>query len=256
MQPERIGPVRRSGREHAGQRVGRIAARVHLEHVAGGAVQPADHDELVAGGEPRQRGRERRLDLEPRIGRAFVALARRVGRCVQGRPDVADDLQGGLLLGHGSSDASAEPIQQRRVLHQDALPRARWGRHTWPATGSDGHVAPCAFTYTAYTDVVAQMKRRLRFGPPKHTLATTSGTRTLPIRAPSGAYTCTPSAALVHRLPRVSRRKPSNSPCVHSANSSPPLMLWPSSPTRKRRMWCGPSFTCVAPVSAMYSQRS
>ena len=50
-----------------------------------------------------------------------------------------------------------------------------------------GRVAPLTPNITEYSDVVAQMNRRLRLGPPKTTLATPSGTRTLPSSVPSGS---------------------------------------------------------------------
>src|SRR5262249_31603523 len=53
--------------------------------------------------------------------------------------------------------------------------------------------APIASTYTAYSDWLAAMKRRLRFGPPKQTLAQISGSLIRPMRVPSGAKICTPS---------------------------------------------------------------
>jgi hypothetical protein len=49
-----------------------------------------------------------------------------------------------------------------------------------------GRAAPVTPSITEYSDVVAQTKRRLRRAPPKTTLATVSGMRTLPSRAPSG----------------------------------------------------------------------
>ena len=47
--------------------------------------------------------------------------------------------------------------------------------------------APLTVSRIEYSDVVAQMKRRLRFGPPNTTFATASGTRILPISVPSGS---------------------------------------------------------------------
>ena len=47
--------------------------------------------------------------------------------------------------------------------------------------------APATGSKIAYSEVVAQMYRRLRFGQPQATLATISGTRTLPISVPSGS---------------------------------------------------------------------
>src|SRR5947209_481473 len=59
------------------------------------------------------------------------------------------------------------------------------------------------------------MNRRLRFGPPKQTLAERSGRLMWPIGAPSGLKMRTPSSSAVpmpqphHRLPSTSTRKPS-----------------------------------------------
>ena len=58
------------------------------------------------------------------------------------------------------------------------------------------------------------MKRRLRFGPPKTTFATRSGTSTLPMSVPSGSRQCTPSPALDQMRPSVSSRKPSKTALV------------------------------------------
>ena len=52
--------------------------------------------------------------------------------------------------------------------------------------------APCVPVYTAYSDWLAAMKRRLRFGPPKQTLPQTSGSRMRPISLPCGDQTVTP----------------------------------------------------------------
>src|SRR6266540_612474 len=76
--------------------------------------------------------------------------------------------------------------------------------------------APCVLTYTAYSDWLAAMKRRLRFGPPKHKLPQTSGNRIRPINVPCGVHTVTPlyptaRPALLehHTLPSTSHRTPS-----------------------------------------------
>jgi hypothetical protein len=47
-----------------------------LHDVASPFVQPGDHEELVAGGDSKQRVGCPRLDVEPRVGRALVCLAR------------------------------------------------------------------------------------------------------------------------------------------------------------------------------------
>src|SRR4051794_19701316 len=46
---------------------------------------------------------------------------------------------------------------------------------------------PFTVRYTAYSEVVPQMNRRLSLLPPKVTLATISGIRSLPISVPSGS---------------------------------------------------------------------
>lgn len=47
-------------------------------------------------------------------------------------------------------------------------------------------IAPVVGKRTAYTLVEAVMNKRLRFGPPKQTFETSSGTKTLPSSVPSG----------------------------------------------------------------------
>ncbi len=74
--------------------------------------------------------------------------------------------------------------------------------------------APCASTYSEYTDWLAAMNSRLRFTPPKQTLAQRSGSRMRPISLPSGANTATPSSPSPpekphQTLPSVSQRMPS-----------------------------------------------
>ena len=67
--------------------------------------------------------------------------------------------------------------------------------------------------------MVAVMNSRLRCGPPKVRLAAASGRCNLPISVPSGSKQCTPSPTPAHTRPALSRRMPSNTPDVHSANS-------------------------------------
>lgn len=92
------------------------------------------------------------------------------------------------------------------------------------------------------------MYSRFFFTPPKQTLLTTSGTRILPSRSPSGAKQWTPSAAEDQMRPAVSTRKPSNRPASQVAKTRPFFSL-PLSLTSKARMWRGPSGSCEAPVS-------
>lgn len=51
MQPDRIGPILRSGAEDTGEWVVRVIARMDGEDVTLGAMEPGQHIDLVAGGE-------------------------------------------------------------------------------------------------------------------------------------------------------------------------------------------------------------
>ncbi len=53
--------------------------------------------------------------------------------------------------------------------------------------------APRVSTNSEYTDWLAAMNNLFRCVPPKQRLAHTSGNKIIPIRAPSGEKTCTPS---------------------------------------------------------------
>jgi hypothetical protein len=57
----------------------RIAAWVHLEDAAVGAVEPGDHDDLVADCQAAHRRVEVGAQDDPRLWGAFVALGRRGG---------------------------------------------------------------------------------------------------------------------------------------------------------------------------------
>lgn len=77
---------------------------------------------------------------------------------------------------------------------------------------------PGVLTYRAYSDWDAAINRRLRWSPPKHTLAQRSGQAIRPSSVPSGAKTTTPSNSAVpmpqphQRLPSMSHRIPSGVP--------------------------------------------
>src|SRR6185437_13207840 len=88
-------------------------------------------------------------------------------------------------------------LEDRASHAHEARERLR-GAHDFEAAGAvslnrgvgrnyagDVRGAARVFRNTEYSDVVAQMKRRLSFGPPKHTLDTLSGTRILPSSEPS-----------------------------------------------------------------------
>jgi hypothetical protein len=101
MQAERVRSVRRPRGEHPGERDVRIAARMHLEHVAIGEVKPGDHDDLVARGQPAQRSLEPRIDVDPRVGRSLGTLPRCLIQRAQRRPDVPDRLERVWFPDHG-----------------------------------------------------------------------------------------------------------------------------------------------------------
>src|SRR5262249_33897330 len=96
MEAQRIGAVRGAGGEDAGKRSVRIAARMHLGHVAIGAVQPGDHDDVVAGRNPQEGARNVRVDFQPGVRRAFGALSRRLVQCSKRRSNEADWMNGVL----------------------------------------------------------------------------------------------------------------------------------------------------------------
>jgi hypothetical protein len=97
MQAERIGPVRRSRGEDAGEGCRLIAAWMDLEYGPIGAMKPGDHDDFVARGEAVQRTSEFRLHLEPGVGRALRSLSRRIAERSQRRSNVPDRLQREVL---------------------------------------------------------------------------------------------------------------------------------------------------------------
>src|SRR5260370_39957437 len=94
-----------------------------------------------------------------------------------------------------------------------------------------GTCAPVAPTYTAYNEVVPVINNRFRFGPPKATFETDSGTLIFPSRTPFGSKQCTPSPALVHMLPFESIRSPSAQPGDTSAKTFPGPSPFPSAVT-------------------------
>ena len=60
VQADRVGPRGRAGVEDALDRVGGVAARMHAQDVAVGAIQPGEEDDLVAGLAARRARRARR----------------------------------------------------------------------------------------------------------------------------------------------------------------------------------------------------
>ena len=119
----------------------------------------------------------------------------------------------GLTTGSGREVARhREPRKMRRMGHP-SLRNASVGERIaqWtavPAPPANLQIPQCqlrsvprVLRNTEYSDVVAQTNSRLSLGPPKHTLETASGIKSLPRSEPSLAWHCTPSPADSHRLP-------------------------------------------------------
>ena len=114
-----------------------------------------------------------------------------------------------------------------------ALARAGRGGHGRRSLAAHRR-GPVTFRCTEYSDVVAQMNRRLRLGPPKATLATTSGTQQLADQRAVGVEAV---HAVAGARPDPARRRRAGSRRSRrgrtSANTSPPESA-PSSPTVER----------------------
>jgi hypothetical protein len=63
---------------------------MHGQDVATGAVEPGEHDNLVAGAQVAEARGEPLLEHEPRVGRTLVSLSRCAGRIREWRLDTAD----------------------------------------------------------------------------------------------------------------------------------------------------------------------
>jgi hypothetical protein len=77
---------------------------VDAKHAPVGAVEPGEDDHGVAGREAVEPGRHRRVELEPRVGRALVAL---LGRCA-GIGQLGDDAPDRPQLGHVRTGATGQ----------------------------------------------------------------------------------------------------------------------------------------------------
>src|SRR5688572_32344896 len=93
VQTDGIGPVLRPRAEDAGERRGGVVARVDRQHRAVATVEPGEHQDLAAGPQLPGRFRHRRIELEPGLRRALVALLRRLVARAQGRADDADGVK-------------------------------------------------------------------------------------------------------------------------------------------------------------------
>jgi hypothetical protein len=102
VQPDRIGPIRGSRREHSGQGKAQVVSRVHLEHVALCFMKPGqDHDPLP-GLDATEAVHERRVDFDTRIRRSLPALSWRIGALFEGGVDAAD----GMDRRHGYNNST------------------------------------------------------------------------------------------------------------------------------------------------------
>ena len=77
VQPDRVGAIRGAGAEHPPLRGGRIVARMYPQDVSAGAVEPGEQQQLVTGADAVEALDHRRVELEPGVRGAFVALLRR-----------------------------------------------------------------------------------------------------------------------------------------------------------------------------------
>ena len=64
-----------------------------LQYIALRFVQPRDHDQFVTDFYSQKRLRESRFDLEPRVGRAFRTLSRRIFPALHRRTNEANRLE-------------------------------------------------------------------------------------------------------------------------------------------------------------------
>src|SRR5687767_12588519 len=103
---------------------------MHLEHVARRTMKPGENDHRVPYGDPLKGLRDRRCDLYPGIGRAFVALARGSLASREIRPDTADRLEGiagvshnvGLLVCYAIvGRPPGRPDESIRLLNEELL---------------------------------------------------------------------------------------------------------------------------------------
>jgi len=90
MKAQRVRPVGRSRCEDPRERIAPVRARVDLEHIAPGAVQPRDDDDLVAGCEALEARRRPGVHFEPGIGCSLRSLFRRLAAPLERRFDDSD----------------------------------------------------------------------------------------------------------------------------------------------------------------------
>src|SRR5438874_1491070 len=93
MEANWIWAIRCAGGKDTRERMVDLPARMHLEDVARRTMQPGENDQRVPDGDPVQGRRDRLRDLDPRVGCAFVALARGSLACREIRPDKANRVE-------------------------------------------------------------------------------------------------------------------------------------------------------------------
>jgi len=74
MQADRVWPMRGSGGEYAGQRVGQVTARVDGKYGSIRLMQPGKDEDLVANGKSIDSVAEGGVDVDPGLSPALVAL--------------------------------------------------------------------------------------------------------------------------------------------------------------------------------------
>ncbi len=92
MKSERIGAVRRASAKDAPLRSGSVAPRMHAQDITTSAMQPSEDEDLVPDPQPLQTFEQGRLEGEPRVRSALVALLRGRRRVRQLGLDPSDRL--------------------------------------------------------------------------------------------------------------------------------------------------------------------
>jgi hypothetical protein len=99
MKADRIGPMRGPGREHSGSGPRGVTPRMGHELAPISAVEPGDQDDAVPHLDSAQGIDDVRLEFDPGLGAALVALLRGRLDVGQRRGDAPDDTQ--LRRGYG-----------------------------------------------------------------------------------------------------------------------------------------------------------
>src|SRR5262249_56795946 len=119
-----------------------------------------------------------------------------------------------LAAGHSRKGCPAvvlgfHRLEAERLSIEPPEPVGIGGRQADTADPIQGHWAPRRFRKTAYSVCAPRMNSLFFIGPPNARLETRYGSSTFPSRCPRGSMQCTPSPALLQRLPSSSTRSPS-----------------------------------------------